>query len=136
MLTSEQLRDRRAKWWRWLGEESEAGGVIGRYEGGLYSTGGVGRPTRHSLMKTLGYPFDEVGREVMVQAVSAKVDLVQGHTPNGAPIGADRTVWVDTLHPLGGELDVVWRLDGRPARGRRPDGGSAAAAPDSRPGTP
>ncbi|WP_236242630.1 M64 family metallopeptidase [Streptomyces sp. CC228A] len=114
VLTSEQLRDRRAKWWRWLGEESEAGGVIGRYEGGLYSTGGVWRPTRHSLMKTLGYPFDEVGREVMVQAVSAKVDLVQGHTPNGAPIGADRTVWVDTLHPLGGELDVVWRLDGRP----------------------
>jgi hypothetical protein len=25
-------------------------------------------------------------------------------------------VWVDTLHPLGGELDVVWRLDGRPLR--------------------
>ncbi|WP_079171595.1 MULTISPECIES: M64 family metallopeptidase [unclassified Streptomyces] len=114
VLTERQLRERRAKWWRWLGEESEAGGVIGRYEGGLYAAAGVWRPSRHSLMKTLGYPFDEVGREVMVQAVSSKVDLVQGHTPNGAPIGADRTVWVDTLHPLGGELAVVWRLDGRP----------------------
>ncbi|MFG3505024.1 M64 family metallopeptidase [Streptomyces sp. NPDC047821] len=116
VLTEEQMRDRRAKWWRWLGEESESGGVIGRYEGGLYSTKGVWRPSRHSLMKTLGYAFDQVGREVMVRAISSKVNLVQGHTPNAAPIGADRTVWVDTLHPLGGELDVVWQLDGRPVR--------------------
>ncbi|WP_251066563.1 M64 family metallopeptidase [Streptomyces sp. ISL-36] len=113
LRTEREMRDERAKWWRWLGERSEAGGVIGRYEGGLYSTGGVWRPSKHSIMKTLGYAFDQVEREVMVQAISAKVDLVQGHTPDTAPIGADRTVWVDTLHPLGGELDVVWRLDGR-----------------------
>lgn len=116
VLTERQMRDQRAKWWRWLGEESESGGVIGRYEGGLYSTKGVHRPSRHSLMKTLGYAFDQVSREVMVRAISSKVNLIQGHTPNTAPIGADRTVWVDTLHPLGGELDVTWRLDGRPVR--------------------
>ncbi|MGW8366524.1 M64 family metallopeptidase [Streptomyces wedmorensis] len=121
LLTEEQLREQRAKWWRWLGEESEAGGTIGRFEGGLYSTKGVWRPSRHSLMKTLGYAFDQVEREVMVKAISAKVNLVQGHTPNTAPIGADRTVWVDTLHPVGGELSVTWRLDGRalPTRGAR-----------------
>ncbi|MFG2770805.1 M64 family metallopeptidase [Streptomyces sp. NPDC048350] len=113
LLTEERMREQRAKWWRWLGEPSEAGGVIGRHEGGLYSTKGVWRPSRHSIMKTLGYAFDQVEREVMVKAISAKVNLVQGHTPDSAPIGADRTVWVDTLHPLGGELDVVWRLDGR-----------------------
>ncbi|QGZ51830.1 peptidase [Streptomyces sp. QHH-9511] len=113
LLSEEQMREQRAKWWRWLGEKSEAGGVIGRHEGGLYSTRGVWRPSKHSIMKTLGYGFDQVEREVMVQAISAKVNLVQAHTPNGAPIGADRAVWVDTLHPLGGELDVVWRLDGR-----------------------
>ncbi|MEU6881785.1 M64 family metallopeptidase [Streptomyces sp. NPDC046712] len=113
LLTEEQMREQRAKWWRWLGERSEAGGVIGRFEGGLYSTKGVWRPSKHSIMKTLGYAFDQVEREVMVQAISAKVNLVQAHTPNAAPIGADRTVWVDTLHPVGGELDVVWRLDGR-----------------------
>ncbi|MEU2429222.1 M64 family metallopeptidase [Streptomyces sp. NPDC007861] len=116
LLTERQMRDQRAKWWRWLGEESESGGAIGRYEGGMYSTKGVWRPSKHSMMKTLGYAFDQVEREVMVQAVSAKVNLVQGHTPNAAPIGADRTVWVETLHPVGGELDVVWRLDGRPLR--------------------
>ncbi|MET9379233.1 M64 family metallopeptidase [Streptomyces sp. NPDC002992] len=113
LLTEEQMRERRAKWWRWLGERSEAGGVIGRFEGGLYSTEGVWRPSKHSIMKTLGYAFDQVEREVMVQAISAKVNLVQAHTPDTAPIGADRSVWVDALHPLGGELDVVWRLDGR-----------------------
>ncbi|GAA2514437.1 M64 family metallopeptidase [Streptomyces gobitricini] len=116
VFTERQMRERRAKWWRWLGEESESGGVIGRYEGGLYGTKGVWRPSRHSLMKTLGYAFDQVGREVMVRAISSKVNLVQGHTPDTAPIGADRTVWVETLHPLGGELDVMWRLDGRPVR--------------------
>ncbi|MFC5804608.1 M64 family metallopeptidase [Streptomyces formicae] len=119
LLTERQMRDRRAKWWRWLGEESESGGVIGRHEGGMYSTTGVWRPSKHSIMKTLGYAFDQVEREVMVQAISAKVNLVQGHTPDSAPIGADRTVWVETLHPVGGELDVVWRLDGRPLRQAR-----------------
>ncbi|MEX0167722.1 M64 family metallopeptidase [Streptomyces sp. LMG1-1-1.1] len=113
LLTEEEMTRQRAKWWRWLGEESEAGGVIGRHEGGLYSTKDVWRPSRHSLMKTLGYAFDQVEREVMVKAISAKVNLVQDHTPNTAPIGADRTVWVDTLHPVGGALAVTWRLDGR-----------------------
>ncbi|MFF4744772.1 M64 family metallopeptidase [Streptomyces sp. NPDC001268] len=116
LLTERQMREQRAKWWRWLGEPSESGGTIGRYEGGLYSTKGVWRPSRHSLMKTLGYAFDQVEREVMVAAISGKVNLVQGHTPNTAPIGADRTVWLETLHPVGGELDVRWRLDGRPLR--------------------
>ncbi|MFB6622469.1 M64 family metallopeptidase [Streptomyces sp. NPDC056374] len=121
LLTERQMRDQRAKWWRWLGEESESGGVIGRHEGGMYTTKGVWRPSRHSLMKTLGYAFDQVEREVMVRAISAKVNLVQDHTPNTARVGADRTVWVDTLHPVGGALSVTWRLDGRrlPTRGAR-----------------
>ncbi len=113
LLTERQMLEQRAKWWRWLGERSESGGVIGRHEGGLYSTAGVWRPSRHSLMKTLGYSFDQVEREVMVRAISAKVNLVQDHTPNTEPLGADRTVWVDTLHPVGGALSVTWRLDGR-----------------------
>ncbi|MFE5947829.1 M64 family metallopeptidase [Streptomyces sp. NPDC056480] len=121
LLTERQMSGQRAKWWRWLGEESEAGGVIGRHEGGMYSTKGVWRPSRHSLMKTLGYAFDQVEREVMVRAISAKVNLVQDHTPNTSPVGADRTLWVDTLHPVGGALTVTWRLDGRtlPTRGAR-----------------
>ncbi|MFF3286520.1 M64 family metallopeptidase [Streptomyces sp. NPDC003023] len=117
LLTEDRMRQQKAKWWRWLGEESVSGGVIGRHEGGMYSTKGVWRPSSHSMMKTLGYPFDQVEREIMVQKISAKVNLVADHTPNSAAVGDDRTVWVDTLHPVGGALDVVWRLDGRRLHG-------------------
>ncbi|GLF98361.1 M64 family metallopeptidase [Streptomyces yaizuensis] len=117
VLTERQMRERRVKWWRWLGERSESGGVIGRYEAGLYRTQGVWRPSRHSMMKTLGYAFDQVSREIMVQRIAQRVDLLQGHTANGAPVGNDRVLWVDTLHPDGGELSVVWRVDGRPVPG-------------------
>ncbi|MEO3974636.1 M64 family metallopeptidase [Streptomyces sp. CAU 1734] len=116
LLTGEEMAHRRVKWWRWLGERSESGGVIGRYEGGLYSARGVWRPSKHSIMKTLGYAFDQVGREVMVRRIAERVNLVQGHTPDTVPIGDDRDVWVDTLHPGGGELSVVWRINGRPVR--------------------
>ncbi|MFD3514583.1 M64 family metallopeptidase [Streptomyces sp. NPDC058657] len=113
LLSEKEMRAGQRKWWRWLGEESLSGGRIGRHEGGLYSTKGVWRPSRHSMMKTLGYDFDQVEREVMTRAIAGKVNLVQDHTPNTAPLGTDRTAWVDTLHPVGGALDVTWKLDGK-----------------------
>ncbi|TVL88814.1 peptidase [Streptomyces sp. SAJ15] len=119
LLSASEMKEQRRKWWRWLGEESESGGRIGRHEGGLYSTKGVWRPSRHSMMKTLGYAFDQVEREIMTQALAARVDLVQDHTPDAAPLGADRIAWVDVLHPVGGELDVVWRVDGDRVPGTR-----------------
>ena len=116
LLTEQQMRDQHAKWWRWLGEPSEAGGTIGRFEGGLYTQTGVWRPSKHSMMKTLGYAFDQVGRERMTQRVSAKVPLISGGTPAGT-IGADRVVWVRPMHPVDHRLAVAWALDGRPLRG-------------------
>jgi hypothetical protein len=113
LLTAQQMRTQRAKWWRWLDEPSESGGPIGRYEGGLYSGSGVWRPSKHSMMKTLGYYFDQISRERMTQRISAKTSILQDGTPNTAPIGADRVVWVETLHPVGHELSVTWQLDGR-----------------------
>jgi hypothetical protein len=112
LLTEQQMRDQQKKWWRWLGEPSESGGVIGRYESGMYSSTGVWRPSPHSIMKTLGYHYDQVGREVMTQRISAKTSILQDGTPAGAPIGADRVVWVETLHPVTHSLDVTWSLDG------------------------
>ncbi|NBH10981.1 M64 family metallopeptidase [Amycolatopsis sp. SID8362] len=116
LLTEKQLRDQHAKWWRWLGEPSESGGSIGRFEGGLYAQTGVWRPSEHSMMKTLGYAFDQVGRERMTQRISAKVPLISGGTPAGT-IGADRVVWLRTMRPVSHRLDVRWTLDGRPLRG-------------------
>ncbi|HEV2779310.1 MAG TPA: M64 family metallopeptidase [Actinophytocola sp.] len=114
LLTERQMLDQQRKWWRWLGERSESGGVIGRYEGGLYSGSGVWRPSAHSMMKTLGYYFDQPSREQMTQRIAAKTSILQDGTPTGAPIGADRVVWVETLHPVGHRLDVRWTLDGDP----------------------
>ncbi|MFF5052958.1 M64 family metallopeptidase [Micromonospora sp. NPDC000663] len=113
VLTERQMRDTRAKWWRWLGEPSESGGRIGRYEGGLYLQRGVWRPSRHSMMKSLGFYFDQVGREQMTERIADRVSIVQGGTATDQPVGADRLLWVDTLHPVSHALAVTWSVDGR-----------------------
>ncbi|TDD62230.1 peptidase [Kribbella antibiotica] len=112
LLTEPQMRDQQQKWFRWLGEQSESGGPIGRYEGGMYSGSGVWRPSRHSMMKTLGYYFDQISRERMTQRISARAALFQTSTPTGQ-VAADQVVWLQTLHPSSHELDLTWTLDGR-----------------------
>ncbi|MBP2471686.1 hypothetical protein JOF53_000558 [Crossiella equi] len=113
LLTERQMLDQKRKWWRWLGEESESGGKIGRFEAGLYSGTGVWRPSKHSMMKTLGYYFDQPTRERMVERLSAKTSILQDSTPNTAPVGADARVWVEPLHPVSHSLAVSWQLDGK-----------------------
>ncbi|WP_405065310.1 M64 family metallopeptidase [Kribbella sp. NBC_01510] len=111
LLTEQQMRDQQQKWFRWLGEPSESGGTIGRYEGGMYAGSGVWRPSAHSMMKALGYYFDQISRERMTQRISARASLFQSSTPVGQ-VAADQVVWLQTLHPVDHELDVTWTLDG------------------------
>ncbi|GAA0590231.1 peptidase [Kribbella sandramycini] len=120
LLSTQQMRDQQVKWFRWLGEPSESGGVIGRYEGGMYAGSGVWRPSRHSMMKTLGYYFDQPSRERMTQRISSRASLFQASTPAGQ-VAPDQVVWLQTLHPSSHELDVTWTLDGRvlPTANRR-----------------
>ena len=54
LLTEEQMRQQQRKWWRWLGETSESGGVIDRFEGGSSRTSGIWRPSKHSMMISIG----------------------------------------------------------------------------------
>jgi hypothetical protein len=42
---------------------------------------------------------------------------VQDETPTGAPVGADRVVWLETLHPVSHPLHITWTLDGRTVPG-------------------
>ncbi|MET7750478.1 M64 family metallopeptidase [Micromonospora sp. NPDC005367] len=112
LLTEQQMRDTQTKWWRWLGEPSESGGTIGRYEGGLYLQKGVWRPSQHSMMKSLGFYFDQVAREQMTERIASRVDILAGGTETDRPIGADRVVRVETLHPVSHELTVSWTVDG------------------------
>jgi len=121
LLTEQQMAAQHRKWWRWLGEPSESGGVIGRNEGGLYSDAGVWKPSEHSMMRSLGYYYDQVSRERMTQRISAKTSILSASTPVADPIGADRVVWVETMYPVSHQLDVTWTLDGAslPLQGAR-----------------
>src|SRR3954469_6259141 len=112
LLTIDQMLAQQKKWWRWIGEPSEAGGLIGRYEGGMYFDKCVWRPSQHSIMKTLGYYSDQVSREVMTQRISSRVKLVDASTPTTGPVGNTDTLWLDTQHPVDHQLNVTWSLDG------------------------
>lgn len=113
LLTEEQMRAQQQKWWRWLGEPSESGGIIGRYEGGMSRTTGVWRPSRHSMMISLGYYFDQVSRERMAQRISGQVELIAASTPADKPVNPADVIWIETPHPNFHDLDVTWEVDGR-----------------------
>jgi hypothetical protein len=112
LYTDAQMLSGQKKWWRWLGEPSEAGGIIDRYEGGMYFDKCIWRPSAHSIMRTLGYQYDQVSREVMTQKISSKVKLVDSSTPTTAQVGNTDELWVETQHPVDHELDVTWAVDG------------------------
>ncbi|GAB2577243.1 M64 family metallopeptidase [Kribbella endophytica] len=111
LLTEQQMLAEQKKWWRWLGDDSLSGGKIGRFEAGQYAGSGIWRPSKHSMMKVLGYYFDQVSRERMTQRISSRATLFQASTPAGTVAG-DQVVWLQTLHPASHELDVTWTLDG------------------------
>ena len=119
LLTEEEMVEQRTKWWRWLGEESESGGVIGRFEGGMSNVIGVWRPSRHSMMISLGYYFDQISRERMTERISGQVELISAATPNEAPVSRESVVWIETPYPVYHELDVSWWLNGAMLRHTR-----------------
>jgi hypothetical protein len=113
-FTDEEMKAKQLKWWRWLGEESLSGGVIGRFEGGSYRTTGIWRPSRHSMMISVGYYFDQVSLERMVQRISEQVELIADSTPHERPVMARQVIWIDTPQPVYHHLDITWEMDGKP----------------------
>ena len=75
LMSIEDMLTKQAKWYRWMGEPSESGGKIERFEGGSSRTTGVWRPSKHSMMISVGYYFDQVSREQMTRRISAQVEL-------------------------------------------------------------
>ncbi|WP_049565207.1 M64 family metallopeptidase [Streptomyces sp. SBT349] len=118
-MSSEEMTANEAKWWRWLGEESESGGTIGAadadgHESGVYSGSNVWRPSEHSMMRWIGFPFDQVGREHMTgrlagQRLEGEMNL--RNTPEGE-VPRDGVLWVETMQPAFHEVDVEWRIGG------------------------
>src|SRR5262245_20725108 len=121
-LTEAQMIAQQAKWFRWLCEESEAGGIITArestcgppHESGNTRSSNIWLPSEHSIMRWIGFHFDQVGCEQMTYRITG---LRNGNampltsTPVGQ-VGANDIVWVETTHPKFHELTVTWRING------------------------
>ncbi|MBF8187037.1 peptidase [Nonomuraea sp. K274] len=115
-LTTKEMRKQQSKWYRWLGEESLSGGAIDRYESGLTRSSNVWRPSEHSIMRWIGFHFDQVGRERMIERISGRRDVAQlalHSTPTDEPVYPEDVLWVETMHPLYHELTVTWAVNGK-----------------------
>ncbi|WP_308492416.1 M64 family metallopeptidase [Microbacterium terrisoli] len=112
IMSVDQMAQTQSKWWRWLGDFSESGGVIDRYEGGQYYSTGIWRPSQHSMMKSLGFYMDQVSREIVAANISASISLVDQSTPTDAPVARDGKIYVDTVYPVYHALDVAWSVNG------------------------
>lgn len=118
-MTSEEMIENQAKWWRWLGEESEAGGIIRAadpdgYESGQYYNSNVWRPSQHSMMRHTGFYFDQIAREQMTQRITGMRNTGQmplTSTPQGE-IGADEVLAVNTIYPRFHLIEVTWEING------------------------
>ena len=82
ILTAAEMLTRQTKWWRWIGEESLSGGKIGTYEGGGTYPCGQKRPSSHSMMRWIGFDFDQIGLEHMVARVTGMRNSGQMNVQN------------------------------------------------------
>ncbi|MFH8405139.1 M64 family metallopeptidase [Streptomyces sp. NPDC018019] len=65
-MTAAEMKAKKAKWYRYLGQQSPDGGKVGAFEGGGYYPRGLYRPTADSIMRTLGREFNLPGRQAMI----------------------------------------------------------------------
>jgi hypothetical protein len=102
------------KWWRWIGDESLSGGTIGLHEGGGTFPCGQRRPSQHSIMRWIGFDWDQVGLEHMVARITGLRNSGQMPVQNTAlgTVPRDSVLWVEGLQPKDHDLQVTWRVGG------------------------
>ncbi|MET7617669.1 M64 family metallopeptidase [Streptomyces sp. NPDC005408] len=115
-LAAGDMSGQRAKWYRWLGEESPDGGTVGTYEGGGYYVTGLNRPTDNSLMRSLGKPFNLPGVEAMIAGFYRHASVVTAATPTARTLRLGDTAKTSVPRLAGADgrqLTIRWYLDGR-----------------------
>ncbi len=98
------------KWSAWLGYDQPGIGVIGAYEGAHYSQFGAFRPSLNSKMRSLGQPFDAIGREAFVLNFYAQLHPIDSYTGNAAPLADPMSISVAVIDPA--VILVRWIVDG------------------------
>ncbi len=99
-----------AKWDHWLGYDQPGIGLIGAYEGGYYHEEGIFRPSVNSKMRSLGRPFDAVGREQFILNIYDFVDPLDDWLNDSGILDGAAELWVDTIDSS--VIDVEWYVDG------------------------
>ena len=112
--STDQMVADQHKWWRWVGEQSLSGGTIGLHEGGGTFPCGQRRPSEHSIMRWIGFDWDQVGREHMVARITGRRNAGQMalHSTAEGTVPRDSVLWVETQHPKSHQLNVTWRIGG------------------------
>jgi Ca2+-binding RTX toxin-like protein len=98
-----------AKWSHWLGYDQPGIGVIGVYEGAGYASG-IYRPSLDSKMRSLGTPYDAVGREQFILNFYELVDPLDAHLNNAQTLRNVDELWVDAIDP--NIIRVDWTING------------------------
>lgn len=102
------------KWAPWLGyvDPQHPGlGPVGAFEGGMYHSRGIYRPTATSKMAVLGQPFNAVARDKIIRDIYRFVDPLDGWLDNSALVsGIDPRLSVEVVDP--DVISVEWFVDG------------------------
>jgi hypothetical protein len=108
---SDQMASLGNKWSAWLGENSAPwDGLVDTYEGCMYSSYGIYRPSNNSMMRALNRPFNQPSAEAFIIEMYRIVDPLDEYTPHGV-LNNDSDVFitpVDVGHPM----EIHWYLDG------------------------
>ena len=103
------LRARQLKWWRWLGAADPSGGTVGAYRSG----NGLYRPTKNSIMRTLGGAYNLPSREAIIESIYRQVWLVDRTEPAPGSVEGRPRLQVFPIPLEGGrQLQVSWQVDG------------------------
>jgi len=112
--STQDMVDTEHKWWRWIGEESLSGGEVGLHEGGGMYPCGQRRPSEHSIMRWIGFDWDQVGLEHMLARITGLRNSGQMPLPSrpADTVGTDEVLWVNPLQPRNHGMEVTWRIGG------------------------
>ena len=116
-LTSTQMATQNTKWASWLGTNSSVwDGSHSTFEGAVYSTNGVYRPTNNSKMRSLYRPFNLVSAEAFIKEIYREVSPIDSFGPTQY-VTQHTEVFIVPVRPVNRPLSIQWSFKGVPIPG-------------------